>query len=336
MRKKKRQPLWQKTLALVLFLLMGAIAFSLWSPGMDIQDGRHDRGKNGIWIEHGWLGDDDWFKRHRKIDSKHRFRSPEAITALHATLNSYHILDVFPHLCPTSVDGSLPGIDSAQAFRLISGLPGIRVIPWIGGVRGKTVFLSNPQWRSSFVASVAELLQTYPFAGIHINIEPCPSGDTSFLLLLEELRSAIPQGNILSVAAYPPPTILHPFNEVHWNEDYFREVSSRSDQLAVMLYDTALISEKLYIHLMSLWTRESLNWSNGKNILLGVPAYSDQGVGYHVPRVENLKNALLGIHKGLASFPELPHTYQGVAIYCLWEMDDEEWNYFEAHFLHRY
>jgi hypothetical protein len=83
---------------------------------------------------------------------------------------------------------------------------------------------------------------------------------------------------------------------------------------------------------MAHWTDEVLTWSENKPVLLGVPAYADEGVEYHDPKVENLQNALLGIHRGLARRP-LPANYQGVAIYCEWEMDTNEWRYFEKHFL---
>ena len=50
------------------------------------------------------------------------------------------------------------------------------------------------------------------------------------MTLLEELRAGLPKGKLLSVAAYPPPTLLHPFKEIHWEESYFREVAQRADQ----------------------------------------------------------------------------------------------------------
>ena len=68
-------------------------------------------------------------------------------------------------------------------------------------------------------------------------------------------------------------------------------------------------------------------------VLLGVPTYDDAGVLYHDPRVENLRNALLGIHAGLSDYEALPANHQGVAIYCSWETDEAEWRYFQERFL---
>jgi hypothetical protein len=102
--------------------------------------------------------------------------------------------------------------------------------------------------------------------------------------------------------------------------------------MAVMMYDTSLRVPKLYQRLISQWTEEVLIWGEGTQVLLGVPTYGDAGVGYHDPKVENLKNALLGVHRGL-SRRALPVNYQGIAIYCEWETDEGEWKFFQEHFL---
>ena len=69
-----------------------------------------------------------------------------------------------------------------------------------------------------------------------------------------------------------------------------------------------------------------------RTIVPGVALLTALGVGYHDPTVENLPNALLGIHRGL-SRRALPAHYQGVAIYCDWETDPAEWEYWTMHFL---
>ena len=142
----------------------------------------------------------------------------------------------------------------------------------------------------------------------------------------------MPTNKILSVAAYPPPTRWHPYPDVHWDESYFREVAKRCDQLAVMAYDAGQRIPKTYQRLMADWAREILAWSEWKEVLIGVPAYDDTGVGYHNPRVENLTNALLGIHRALSSAP-LIQNFRGLAIYCEWEMDTNEWQHWREHFL---
>lgn len=328
-----RKPPWRTFGGAGLAVLLVLGSYSLWSPGLDVRDGRHDRHHNGIWIGHGWLGGDAWFRRNGKLDEIGRFRDPGAIQTLADWLGRHHITDVFPHLCPAEASGLLPALDHAQAERFLDGMSAFRILPWIGGVAGVQVHLADAQWRASFCAAVRALMDAHPrFAGVHLNVEPLASGDANFLRLLEELRGALPEDKLLSVAAYPPPTRWHPFPEVHWSAGYFRQVARRCDQMAVMMYDTALLLPKLYQNLLARWTEEVLAWSGKTDVLLGLPTYADAGTGYHHPGVENLENGLLGVHRGLARRP-VPSNYQGVVVYSYWETDSREWALLRERFL---
>lgn len=305
------------------------LSYLIWSPGERVADGRHDLGKNGIWLQHGWLGDDAWFAENER--DKAMFRDAEKIQALHGRFQQHGIRYVFPHLCPCKDNGSIPSADAVQVERLLDGLPGIEVLPWIGGVKDESALTSSGKWRAGFVASAVKLLTDHPrMAGLHVNIEPMPDGDADYLLLLESLKAAMPSGKILSVAAYPPPTRWHPFPEVHWSEAYFREVARRCDQVVPMMYDSGLTWKKPYRKLMADWTREVLAWSDGKQVLLGLPAYDDAGTGYHDPEVENLENALRGVHAALQG--GMPGNYTGVSLYSEWEMGEGDWEMLRKEF----
>jgi hypothetical protein len=331
---KIKQPPWRTIVPGCSLLLLVIAEYLLWSPGLDVRDGRHDRSHNGIWISHGWFATDEWFVRNKKTtDEIARYRDRVQVRSLAELLRSHHITDVYPHFCPADERGRLPVADAQKIETFLDEFTGFRVMPWIGGPNGAQIRMNDKKWRAKFISSVLDLLNAHPrLAGVHINIEPLTSGDPNFLILLDELRSVLPKDKLISIAAYPPPTRFQPYEDVHWSEDYFRQVSRRSDQMVVMMYDTALQKPKFYQHLMACWTDEALAWGENKPVLLGVPAYADEGVEYHDPKVENLQNALLGIHRGLARRP-LPANYQGVAIYCEWEMDTNEWRYFEKHFL---
>lgn len=197
-------------------VVAAAVAFLYWPRGLEIRDGRHDRGRNGVWIQHGWLGHRQWFVRYRKLHKLARLRDPARVRALARLLRRHHVRDVFPHLCPADRFGVIPEVDDRATARFLDELEGFRVMPWIGGVLGKNALPDDPRWRSAFTRSAVRLLGRHPrLAGVHVNIEPCPSGHASFLMLLDELRAALP-GKVLSVAAYPPPTRFHPHPEVHW------------------------------------------------------------------------------------------------------------------------
>ncbi len=157
-------------------------------------------------------------------------------------------------------------------------------------------------------------------AGVHLNIEPCPSFEPGYLELLDELRAALPPGARLSIAAFPPPSMLHPLPSTHWNEAFYRAVSERADDLVVMAYNTSMKLTKAYTYLVAKWTREALAWSS-KPVRMGLPTYDDRGVGYHDPDIENLQVAFPGLVRGLGK--DAPTTYAGWAIYAEWTLSAE-------------
>ena len=326
--KVSRQLLW--LLVLVAIVTLG-VGYALWSPGAVVRDGRHDLRTNGIWLQHGWLGDDKWFERYSKDLGK--FRDRDQVRALASLLRGHGIEYVFPHACPCSSGGDVSPVDATQTELFLDEFSEFSVIPWVGGVLGVQAFPDSASWRRKFVTSTVSMLVAYPrLAGIHVNIEPMPSGSEDFLVLLDWLREEMPPGKILSVAAFPPPTAWQPSPEVHWDEHYYREVASRTDQVVPMMYNTAHRSTKAYRALLESWTSEVLLWSGDTQVLLGVPAYDDADTGYHDPEVENLEHSLSGIHASLNGYDSLPKHYGGVAIYCGWEMEDAEWRYFQREF----
>ena len=307
--------------ALALMVVLASFGYILWQPGEEAPLPQFKA--NAIWLGHGWLGDDAWFVRNRR--DRADFRSEKKIAALFAELSRRKISLVYPHLCPAQYHGEIaPYSDEQLELFLDFAAPNeIKVIPWVGGVRGESVRLASAKWRCGFIASVEKLLRDHPrLAGVQVNIEPLPSGDARFLQLLTELRSALGPGKILSVAAYPPPTGWHRFPEVHWELEYLQKVARYADQIVVMMYDTAIPLEKFYVKLMIGWTKElSEALCRSKvQLIAGVPAYEDAGVGYHHPRVENLSSALRGIAASGAA-----DKLAGIAIYCEWEMDDAKW-----------
>jgi len=320
-----RRGRWSVRLAVVLLPLL---AYALWSPGLDRKDGRNDRQRNAAWLAHGWLGDDGWFARNHRDPS--RFRDPAAIRMLVERLRTHHVVDLFPHLCPLA--GESPADhDAVQTERFLDATPGLRVMPWVGGVFERHVLPDDAVFRRHLAQNVRRLLDQHPrLAGVHLNVEPWPSGHQGMLRLLEDLSAALPPGRLLSVAAYPPPTRWQSDLEIHWTPSYLREVARRSDQVAVMMYDTGIPLAKPYEALMARWTREVLRDAAPTPVLLGVPTYDDSDKPWHRPWVENLPVALRGIHRGLGE--RTPTAFQGIALYAEWETDQGEWRWWREHF----
>ncbi len=217
----------------------------MWSPGKYERSGRHDLRSDGIWIQHGWFGDDQWFARNNK--DKTTFRDVKNIETLAKLLDRHGIEYIFPHVAPCNSDGSIAIVDQVQVERFLDRFGKFKIVPWVGGVFHKQCFPESLQWRKNFIYSSVNLLKEHPrLAGLHVNIEPMPSGNKDFLVFLNELQEALPKDKILSIVAYPPSTLLHPFPDVPWNKEYFQQVSKIADQMVVMMYDTGLKLLKVY------------------------------------------------------------------------------------------
>jgi len=299
------------TAALAVIFGIPAVGYLLWRPGSSgpLPEFRN----NAVWIGHGWLGDDGWFGRNKR--GKDAFRNRKSIAALFEKLAANRITTVYPHLCPAQFDGRIAPYDGAQTERLLDAADrhGMKVVPWTGGILYESARPGDRKWKKNFIASMEELFKKHPrIAGIQINIEPMPDGNAEFLQFLDEVRTAAGK-RILSVAAYPPPTKWHRYPNVHWSADYLGQVAERCDQMAVMMYDTAIPLGKFYTALMTDWTKVLADVVPPKNceLILGVPAYDDAGVGYHYPSAENITSALRGIAAAGRS-----GKLSGIALYC--------------------
>lgn len=312
--------------AVAIFCGIVLFAYALWQPGSS--KGLPKFKNNAIWLGHGWLGDDLWFKRNKRNFAD--FRSAEKIEKLFKKLADNDIKTVYPHLCPAQFNGKIAAYDDEQVKLFLDNAEkyDIKVVPWIGGVLSESARPDDEKWRRNFVSSIDELLQKHSrLTGVQVNIEPMPSGNRDFLVLLNELKNSL-NGKIVSVAAYPPPTIWHRFPSVHWDLQYLNEIGKCADQMAVMMYDTAIPYRKFYINLYKQWIDDLSKALNGTNIeiLLGVPAYEDAGVGYHHPGVENISAALSAI-----SATENLQNISGIAIYCEWEMTADKWQIWQKY-----
>jgi len=89
---RNKKSLSKYLIVIASIILFAIVLYFVWSPGRDIRDGRHDFSRNGIWLQHGWLGDDLWFVHNKREDKKAYFRNPENIRKLAALLRRHHRL----------------------------------------------------------------------------------------------------------------------------------------------------------------------------------------------------------------------------------------------------
>ncbi len=280
-----------------------------------------DRGDNALWMRRHWL---------------HEAPGKEEIAALAEGLRARGIKRIYPFLGPMDQEG-WPGWRSKRGhIRYIPGqtgaflaefhriAPEIRVLPWTGGNSGSDVRLDDENQRRAFAAHARQLIRLGA-DGVHLNVEPVPSGSAAFLSLLREVKAAIGE-HTLSVAASPPRA--DPEEDTHWELPYLREVCRNANEIAVMAYDTGLKSAPAYEELLARWTHQLAQAlpppsEKGCEWLMGVSAYDDDNAD-HRPDVETIGHSLNGIAAGLRGIAA-PANFRGVAIYASLTMDAGKW-----------
>ena len=289
-------------------------------------------GPNAVWAAHEWVGEP-----HDAAD----------YDALAEQLQANRITDVFFHVGPLAADGTIdPSLHSNAATliaELEARLPELRAQAWIGQkekLGGGPLDLDDASVRSTIVETAGVFLEL-GFDGIHYNIEPVASGNPDLLALLDDTRPIVDAaGAVLSLAAdeiepYPGARrVLRRFlpEAEFWASDYYEAIGARTDQIAVMMYDTRLPYAWAYSTAVTWVTRIAWHSIGTDTVLfIGVPTY-DEATGGFDPEAENLRSALIGIARTMPSDRDSPRMF-GLAIYADWTTDDAEWALWRRHWL---
>ncbi|EME99456.1 hypothetical protein J7W19_06015 [Streptomyces mobaraensis NBRC 13819 = DSM 40847] len=282
------------------------------------------RGRDAVWLGHAW------------VDGR---RSEKDLAGLKQRVAGTGIRDLYVHAGPLEHDGTLPASAYRGARRLIDAvhreLPGVRVQAWLGDVvaHGSTdgLKLGSAATRDAVVASARQVL-TAGFEGVHLDVEPVSDGDGGFLALLDSLRPAVRSGGgVLSVAAQQidPLPSMHAASRAFggrkwWSQGYFAKVARRTDQIAVMSYDTALPWESLYGGYVAQQTRLALEVTpTGTDLLMGLPFFHTDDMGHH-GSAETAAAALRGARLGLTREDRHRERF-GVALYVDFAATEGDW-----------
>lgn len=276
-------------------------------------------GENGLWLRYKW-----YFGEWQQPD----------LERLVGRLRSAQVRYAYCHVRFAKPEGLLQYRYPKSAMRLTKALhremPDVKLIAWIyvENRRGyPRVNLADPAVRRNLVEEAAWLVNACGFDGVQWDYEICPSGDRQLIELLEETREALPKGKLVSVCTpmwYPWPWP----RSYAWDEDYFTEVASHCDQLAVMCYDSAIVLPRAYVWLVrqqaARVTQAAARGNKDCRVLLGVPTYGKGGASHH-PRAENIRMGLKGVREGLADRRAVPSSCAGVSIFADWTTTPDEW-----------
>ncbi|MBY8880479.1 hypothetical protein [Actinacidiphila acidipaludis] len=288
------------TVIAVLAVVAAATALRAQYAGNPAAAGR-SRGHDAVWLGHAW------------VDGR---RTAAGMALLRSRVRGTGIRDLYVHTGPLEHDGSLdPKLYPAAASFIADvhrSLPGVRVQAWLGDVvagGGRSgLRLGDTAVRARLRDSCAQVLDA-GFDGVHLDLEPVPSGDRDFLALLDSVHDLTEERGVPLSVAVPqidPLPGLHavahlPFSHPKWwAQAYFGQVARRVDQIAVMAYDTAMPAKSLFGGYVAQQTGLALAATpHSTDLIIGLPGYHTENMGHHA-YAETVDAAVRGARVALA------------------------------------
>ncbi|WP_348533203.1 hypothetical protein [Kitasatospora sp. MAA4] len=323
--RRRRRTVWAALGAAALLVVpVGSVGLALGAEAAgDPSALARTRGHDAVWLGHGW------------VDGH---KGPADLAALPQLVRG-GVHDLYVHAGPLEHDGSLPAALYPQARALIDAvhreLPGVRVQAWLGDLvepEADGLHLDQAAVRDRITASARQVLDA-GFDGVHLDLEPLHSGDGGYLALLDQVHAlTAARGVPLSVATpqIDPLPALHTAAALltghpkWWSQAYFAQVARRTDQIAVMSYDTAMPTQALYTGYVAQQTALALEVTPPSvDLLMGLPAYYADQWG-HQGSAETVAAAVRGVRLGLTRNAVDRRTF-GVGMYADFTATAADW-----------
>ncbi|NYI05625.1 hypothetical protein [Allostreptomyces psammosilenae] len=283
------------------------------------------RGRDAVWLGHAW------------VDGR---RTDADVASFLRPLSTTGIRDLYVHTGPLENDGTLRSDRYPRAEWLIAAvreaLPGVRVQSWLGQHLATEypggLDLDAPRSRENVLGAARQVLRV-GFDGVHYDLEPLHSGGVSWLELMDATWALTrEQGRVFSVAVpqIDPLPGLHTVAKAlfdhpkWWSQEYFAQTARRADQVAVMSYDTAMVTQGLYGGYVAQQTRLALEVTPPEvDLLMGLPAYHDNTLG-HRESAETVAAAIRGVRLELGR-RDVERERFGVALYVDFAATEQDW-----------
>lgn len=221
----------------------------------------------------------------------------------------------------------------------------ITIISDMGGEDGYR--LDNTRTQQAIVDFSGQIVNSFGYDGVMLNIEPVWDGDENFLELLRQVSRTLGDENLLAVAVppdwtptegnVPTPAVIAPGTV--WDQQYKQRVALiQLDQIVVRAYNSYLTSPSDYsawmAHQVSAFAQAVFDLQTNTEVLIGIPTYEND-LPAHDIAIENVVSAIQGVQQGLSSAGDASESVTGVAIYGNWDTDDTEWAQYQSGWLGR-
>lgn len=228
--------------------------------------------------------------------------------------------------------------------RMRASYPALNILPWVGGVYGKTLRIDRREWIANATESVARLVGRLPVDGVHVDME-CPIEAVDGLSMNDRaqrryvdgvfnfhdgLRRAFPRLFISSVVVSTA-SGTRPWKRKH-SLDELAALYPNVDQISFLYYDTAIRDRGAFVdnfdeqvdHLAVL---RSAARSRVPQVLIGVGTFVNEPAlrAYRDLRMENLRHTMQVIRNALNKRNSSRALVDGLAVYCEWHTTSAQW-----------
>ena len=240
-----------------------------------------------------------------------------------------------------------PDLAKNSVKKLKSYYPEIVILPWIGGVQNKTVYLGDSVWVKNALNDTKKLVETLDIPGIHIDFEYILKGHPYLDTTIDKekpndmkdyaqnvnsfhrkLRSLLPNSFISSVVVATVPETT-PWKRKTSIEELSTLVKY-VDQLSFLYYDTHINSQDVFEkncskQIEDIQTLKKMNSNTQFLLAIGTFINVLELQDYRNMEIENIPNTLKVIKESAIKVDSSKSIVDGIAIFCDWQTDKQEW-----------
>ena len=300
--------------------------------------------ENAVWSESIYL-------RGYKPSTGRKLRNKD-LKRYASTLKKYNIRYAYLFAGPFEKDGHLPDYSFTDLAKnsireLKICYPEIVILPWIGGVQNKTVYLNDSIWVKNALSDTKKLIETLNVPGVHIDFEYILKGNSYLDTTIEPegpfdkenyafnvnsfhkaLRKLLPNSFISSVVVSTSPD-TRPWKR-KTTLDELSVLVNYIDQLSFLYYDTGINSQSVYIQncIRQIEDIEKLkNLGTNTQFLMSIGTFINRRelTEFRDLDIENITNTLEVFKESTLKVNDSTKLVDGISIFCDWETSKWEW-----------
>jgi hypothetical protein len=264
----------------------------------------------------------------------------EQIKEYTSTLKEHHIKYAYLFAGPYEEDGHLPAYPFSEAAVKSVELmkkyyPELVILPWVGGVQNKQLYLGDPVWVQNALKDTERLVKTLKVPGVHVDLEYILAGEPALDSTINKekpgdleaygpnvnefhrrLRAVLPDAYISSVVVSTSPDTKQWKRKTSMEE--LNVLIQYIDQLTFLFYDTRINDQQTFADNCTYLLKDIQTLRANRDIqyLIGVGTFINEPAlqKYRNLDIENMPNTLLTIREQTRSLDPSGQIVNGISI----------------------